>query len=1061
MAPPRWFLLVYAVSGAAALVYEVAWTRLLTLYLGHGVAAASTVLAAFMGGLAIGAAWGGPLADRTPRPAALRLYAILELAIAALAILVPFVVAVATPLLAWAYADGAGGATFAILRLVVCLALVAVPAVAMGATFPIVARWYVADAVTATRGAGALYAANTVGAALGALAAGFLLLPNLGLRATTGVGVALNLAVAAAAWGLARRPVPAAAATPSPTPTPSPAARRAGRKPLPSAAGGGLGHVWLAALALGVSGFASLVLQVVWSRLLAQIIGPTTYAFSLVVAIFIGGLAVGAVAGRWLAARAAQPAAWLAGAIGLAVLATTAAAWTVDEGLLAMARAVAAPDATFASVLRRQMLLAAAWLVPLALGFGAAFPFAVRLGTGRDASLSADLGLIYAVNTIGAIAGSLAAGFVLVPRLGLYDTVRAVGVTAAAAALLLAWRAGLRGRARLAATAACVAAMAAAALLPPWSAAMLSSGAYKYASAMSGEALDISLTAGRLLYYRDGATASVAVRDAAGTTSLSIDGKVDASNTGDMLTQRLLAHVPMLLHPAPRRAAILGLGSGVTTGAALRHPVERVDVLEISPEVVQASRFFEPENARALADPRTRLIVGDGRTHLLLGRESYDVIVSEPSNPWMAGIASLFTREFFATAKARLAPGGVLCQWAHTYDISPEDLRSIVGTFAEVFPDGTLWLVGDGDILLIGGADPMLPRVSALADVWASRAEAAGDLARVGARDPFAVVSLLVATGATLSRYAGGAPPLTDDYARVEFSGPRTVFSRARVDNAAALRALAAEQPVAVVDAARAAASSASWRDRGRMLLDASAPRAAWSDFETALRRDPGDVTAYDGLLEAGAAAARTAETIALLREVAAPPDRVEAQVALSHFLASTGAVDEAVAVALAAAERNPSHVRALEQLASILSDVRDRDRLMPVVARLRSIAPTADATRYYSASLFFLDGRTDQAIAEARSLVAANPTHARAYNLLGAALATQGRREAARDAFLASLKVEPRDPSTYTNLGLLELETGNRDAGLQRLAEALLLDPTAAAAREAYVRESARGDGT
>ena len=139
---------------------------------------------------------------------------------------------------------------------------------------------------------------------------------------------------------------------------------------------------------------------------------------------------------------------------------------------------------------------------------------------------------------------------------------------------------------------------------------------------MSGEALDISLLAGRLLYYRDGAMASVAVREAAGTTSLAIDGKVDASNAGDMLTQRLLAHVPLLLHPAPRRAAILGLGSGVTLGSALRHPLERADVLEISPEVVQASRFFEPENSRALADPRVRLIVGDGRTHLMLSRES-------------------------------------------------------------------------------------------------------------------------------------------------------------------------------------------------------------------------------------------------------------------------------------------------------------------------------------------------------------------------------------------------------------------------------------------------------
>jgi spermidine synthase len=1055
MVPPRWFLPVYAASGAAALIYEVAWTRLLTLYLGHGVAAASTVLAAFMGGLAIGAAVAGPRSDRLTRQAAMALYARLEIGIAVLAVLVPFALAATTPLLRGAYADGNSSLAFPLLRLLVSVVLIAVPAVAMGATFPVIARWYVPDAAAATRDAGALYAANTVGAALGALAAGFLLLPSVGLRLTTAVGVALNLTVAAVAWRLARRPDAETVLT-APADTavrPAKGKRRpAGGAP---AVAGGLGRVWIAALALGVSGFVSLTLQVVWSRLLAQILGPTTYAFSLVVALFITGLAVGAVIGRRLASRMRQPAAGLAICLALAILAAMAAAWTIDRGLLAMAAAVAAPDATFASVLQRQMLLAAAWLLPLAVALGGAFPFAVRTGTGADDSLGADLGLIYAVNTIGAIAGSLAAGFVLIPQFGLYDTLRVLGVAAAVAAVVLALRAGLTGGARIGAVVAGLAAAVASATLPSWNPALLSSGAYKYASSMTDDMLGISLAAGRLLYYRDGAMATVAVRDAAGTTSLAIDGKVDASNTGDMLTQRLLAHVPLMLHPAPRRAAILGLGSGVTTGAALRHPLERVDVLEISPEVVQASRFFEPENNKALADPRTRLIVGDGRTHLMLGREAYDVIVSEPSNPWMAGIASLFTREFFQAARARLAPGGVLCQWAHTYDISAEDLRAIVGTFAEVFPDGTLWLIGDGDLLLVGGTEPLGPRVAALSQVWAARPEAVGDLSQVGARDAFSLLSLLVAEGPGLRRYAAGATPLTDDYARVEFTGPRTVFSRSRVDNVAALRALAAELPVPAVQAARAAAGPTAWRDRGWMLLEASAPRAAWTDFETAARLAPDDLRTLDGLVRAGASANRQTETVALLRELAAPPERIAAQTVLSRFLASVGAVEEAAQVAFRTAERHPSDVTALEQLASILTDVRDKDRLVPVVGRLRTVAPTADATRYYTASLYFLDGQIDQAIAEARLLVAANPRHSRGYNLLGAALATAGRREGARDAFLASLKAEPLDPATYTNLGLLELEGGNRAAGLQRLAEAIVLDPTATTARDAYTRES------
>ena len=315
-----------------------------------------------------------------------------------------------------------------------------------------------------------------------------------------------------------------------------------------------------------------------------------------------------------------------------------------------------------------------------------------------------DLGLVYAVNTLGAILGALLAGFALIPWLGLHDTIRVVAVLTAVAGAAIAVVA--RPSTSWLALGLAVVVCAGAWVVPSWNPLLLSSGAYKYAPSLRGPDLETALTAGELPYYREGSTGTVAVRRLAGTMSLSIDGKVDASDAADMLTQRMLAHVPLLLHPAPKKAAILGLGSGVTLGSALTHGLERAVVLEISPEVVEASRFFEAANHRALQNPATRLVVGDGRTHLLLGDEQYDVIVSEPSNPWMAGIASLFTQEFFEVAKSRLAPGGVLCQWAHTYDISDADLRSIVATFLSVFPNGTLWLVGEADVLLIGSTEP-------------------------------------------------------------------------------------------------------------------------------------------------------------------------------------------------------------------------------------------------------------------------------------------------------------------------------------------------------------------
>ena len=531
--------------------------------------------------------------------------------------------------------------------------------------------------------------------------------------------------------------------------------------------------------------------------------------------------------------------------------------------------------------------------------------------------------------------------------------------------------------------------------------------------------------------------------------SLAIDGKVDASNAGDMLTQRLLAHVPLLLHPAPKRVAILGLGSGVTLGSALTHPLEAATVLEISPEVVDASRFFELENHRALADPRTRLIVGDGRTHLMLGREQYDVIVSEPSNPWMAGIASLFTREFFEGAKARLAPGGMLCQWAHTYDISRDDLRSIVATFLTAFPEGTMWLIGDADVLLVGSTGPLDDRIAGIAEAWQRRGVAA-DLASVGAREPYAITSLFVAQGDALRTWAAGASLQTDDRSRLEFSGPRNIFGASRDDNAVTLRELANSSPKpAAVTAGEHTATAATYRNRGLMFLQSDAQRPAYADFTKALSANPNDPVSLDGLIRSAAALGRIDDARAVLTKLASVPANSSAKLALSKVLASQGAVDQAVRIPFSLLQADPGNVPALEQLASVLSDVGDAARLEPVVAKLVAEAPKNTWAHYYAGSLFFLQNRLDMAAQAARNSISLEPTNAKAHNLLGACLASMGQADAARAAFEASLRVDPRESGTYTNLANLELQAGNRASARQYFAEALTVDPLSQSARE------------
>ncbi|MGE5244352.1 MAG: fused MFS/spermidine synthase [Betaproteobacteria bacterium] len=1047
----RVFLGLYAVSGAASLVYEVTWTRLLTLYMGHTVAAASAVLAAFMGGLALGAWLARSAGGR------LRTYAVLELVTAASAIALPFALSATQPILARAYADGTAPMQFAIVRLVLSLLLIGGPAAAMGATFPIAARWFAPDAAT---GAGPLYAANTAGAALGALAAGFWLVPALGVRGTTGIGVALNAAAAAGALWLARIDSTAPHVQHE---TFEPSARSRRRSPAPVARAP---QPILACVAIAVSGFVALVYEVAWTRLLALVLGPTTYAFAIMAASFIAGLATGSAAGSRLARRAAHPAQLLAACLMATAATSLLAGWYAASRLpLVVAAQVAAPAVAFGWLVAAQGAIVALLLLPMTCALGAAFPLALAAAATGPARVGRDVAAVYAANTLGAIAGALAGGFLLLPWFGLEGTFRSTALVAALAGMAC-WVIGSRmagasfARAVAGAAAAAVAVVLALAV-PRWDRELLASGAYKYAPYLSKSDLDAALRAGRLEFYEDGAAATVSVRELAGTRSLAIDGKVDASNGGDMLTQRLLGLLPTLLHAHPTDVCIIGLGSGVTVGAALATgDVRHVDVVEISPEVVHASALFARENGHALQSPAVRLILGDGRSHLQLAGARYDVIVSEPSNPWMAGVAALFTREFFRAARARLKPDGLLCQWAHTYDISARDLRSIVRTFASVFPEGTMWLVGDGDLLLVGTNGPSieahLPLVASRWRLGTAPAALAG-VAAAGPAMPFALLSLFAGGPAALQRFGGTAPIQTDNRLALEFSAPRGIYGRSADGNSRAIRNLKPRDRPAIVAAAFASATDESWAVRGDMELKAEAYGTAFDSFQQAVSMNGANVRALRGLSDAAAGVRRQDEEASLLRSIAAAqPSNAAVRIELSRVLAATGAYDEAESVADDAIRAAPEEPEPGEQLASVLADAGDTARLAALARELAARFPDRDEPRFYEASAWFLAGRAAEAAEVAGQLVARHPADARAQNLLGVACATLGRADCARTAFLAALDANPRDPTTYINLGNLQLQSADPSGAAESFAEALTIDPTSEQARDGLAQ--ARG---
>jgi spermidine synthase len=1033
------FLIAYTCSGLAGLIYEVTWTRLLTLHIGHTTAAASAVVAAFLGGLAAGAAVGGRLATRLSPPRALHVYVALEMAVVVAALLLPIELAMFRPVLQSAYADGSG-ALFPLMRIGSCIVMVMLPALALGATFPMAVRWFARRSTEPARESGTLYFLNTVGAAVGSLLAGFVLIPAIGMRGTIIVAMAASTLAAACVLLVARREAGAAEALPVKTKHVAAERPRAAVAP------------WAAVAILGLSGFAALVHEIAWTRILSLILGPTTYAFATTLAAVIAGVAIGSGVGTWLVSkRPARAAGMLAVTLTLAAV---TAGWTYSIAGTRLPMMVAhyvADFSDFDQLLYRGVLLTMALIVPTSACLGAAFPLALALvepsssrGAGVDPEPSAPrrFGLVYAINTIGSVAGSLAAGFIFIPQFGLQPTLWIVSGCLIAGALALIVSGALTGASRAAALSAAAIAAVLVVTSPGWDRELLASGVYMYAPYVPKDLdLETQLKAGELLYYREGAAATVSVKKLTGTTTLAVDGKTDASNRGDMLTQKLIAHVPLLLHRDPKSVFVVGLGSGMTAGAALAHAVDRVDVIEISPEVVKASEFFASENRHALADPRTHLIVGDGRSHLALSTRSYDVIVSEPSNPWIAGVSSLFTKEFFSSARARLAPGGVICQWVNAYNISAADLKAVVATFTAVFPEGTVWLVGRDDVLLLATLDPIDSALPRLAD-GIRRPQVAEDLAGIGVVDAFSLSSLFVAGPRELASYTAGAAVFTDDRLTLEFTAPRELHSPHAGENGAALRALRGGTGTH--------ASAAQWRNRGAMLARADHHDLAIEDFLMALGQDPNDSQALDGLVKSALITRTSGDVLARLKQDPRGSSRTgespQRLVAISKLLAADGKRDEAIASARAAAAQSST---GLEQLASLFADTSDTVELDAVVAELMNAAPDAAATQYYAAVAAFLHGNASEAAHLAEGAIGIDPGYTPSYDLVGAAYTKLGRVEAAKHSFERSLSFDPHDSTAYENLGVLALNAGNRAAAAKYFAEALWLVPESPVARQ------------
>jgi spermidine synthase len=977
-------------SGAAALVYQVVWVRQLTTVLGTTLEAVSTVLGVFMLGLGVGGALAARFIDRLPSSTLPRIYAALEIGIAAFALLFPSIVPAFAPFFRFAPAI-----------------LLALPTTLMGATIPTAvalldrARH---DSGGAGRSAGILYAFNTAGAVAGSLATGLVLLPWAGIRITTIGAVSLN-ALAAAVVLLGTR-----------------GEKEPGGRNARSARYSTASRIALAVAAL--SGFAALVNEVAWTRSLVLLIGPTTYGFSFVVSSVILGLALGSAAGaRFRRKEGARSLAWAQ--LG-AALSSLALLQILGRLSLPVGHLVHQHADDMIALLGIELAAVAALLLPASFFFGATFPLAVGIISREGAGPAEATGATLAWNTAGALSGSLAAGFLLIPHLGAEGALYAAfGIHLFAAGVVYSPKPLVPALAALVLTAAVPF------VLPRWDRELLTGGLYKYASYMEpGEFLDF-LRQGELLFYREDEVATVTVRKVASRVSLAIDGKVDATSSADMMTQRLLAHVPLLLHPAPKDVLVIGLGSGVTAGSALTHPIESLVAVEISEGVAQASSFFDELSHRPSTDPRFHLVVGDGRNHLLLSGRRYDVIISEPSNPWMAGVSGLFTREFFALARDRLAPGGLFCQWAHIYNMSETDLKTIVGSFTDAFDSAALFLLSESDILLLGAKEslPLVPPEEL--EERMGRDGVKEDLLEVGVRGSYGIRSLFAASTPPLSEWAREAERHTDDRPLLEFRAARTLHKDTSRENRRAIESIGIGETVldAAIDP-----SPEDLLARGEALERAESFEWAFEIYLEAVEKEPRLPAALESLVRCAIRAGRAHEAERMLRTMTE-------RVSLGRLYRHLARFDEALEAVSDALEVDPGRREALILGAEVSGDRGDT----AAMARFAELMLARDPLDAESAALLaevrLREGDLERASRESASILARHPDEARALQVHAVAHAELGNRNLARESFEKLLEIEPEDWIQLGNLGKLELAAGNSERAAELFERAVDLN--------------------
>jgi len=752
-------MVLFLLSGLISLVFQVAWLKMLLPVFGNTVWAASTLLTTFMAGLAIGSWLFGRIADRTGSP--LRLYGLLEGFIGLYGLLTPLIFSKLHLLYIPLYnLSGGDNAVMGFIKFFMALVILLPPTICMGATLPLLARQFTRQVKTAGSGIGSLYTINTLGAVLGTFIAGFYLIPVLGLRAAVQIAAAVNFAILATVLVMTRKETV-----------------KFETKGLLESEKKKFDRRWV----LGVyffCGFTALAYEVIWTRVLSLHMGSSVYAYSVMLAVYLLGMTLGAGIMSFYVKRIKNPTAVFAliqSVLALDLILIINQFGGLSKTIVAMGD-VMAGHGYLSYILSLGVSTLQLLILPTVL-FGACFPLAVRLFVTRKSALGKETGTLYAMNTLGTILGAFCAGFILLPFIGSQKGLLLI----ASINLLAAGYLVFRGKGP-----------AFKKVLIMGAAALLFYGGY----ALLTEKDQVILTAGifrdadgsevKLLAFEEDIYAAVTVEERKGVRGtwrqLSMNGVNVAGTSCELFTiQKLQGHLPLLLHHDPKSVLHIGFGSGGTAWAVSRYPVEKIVIAEISRSVIKkASKFFHMVNHGVLEDPRVEIAFTDGRNKVLADSETYDVILSDSIHPRFSGNGSLYTYDYYRLLKKRLKPGGVVSQWLPFYSITPQNLKMIIKSFYKVFPNTSVWFSNstiNAYVIVIGKLDNGMVDYAGMEKKLAIPGVKA-DLAEINCETTYRILDFFLFANETVGEFVGDVPLHTDDNMAVEYLSGRALSKR-------------------------------------------------------------------------------------------------------------------------------------------------------------------------------------------------------------------------------------------------------------------------------------------